>query len=274
MVQNLAGNLALVTCKEPLRTNMAAHLRSFLAEQGFGADLIPDQAIHLIVADNIDVSCAAIEKAAMDRAVAEVDEAFANAYATRRHHRETRPGQPFWDTTSSPSHFSTSLPDLLRIKPSGLQTQQTRVYDEFGRESSRRPISRPGSAAVPFSRQEFVTQSPAPDAIQEMVPGLTQPQCMERFNQLVIDLEILLTHTGPTPNDVREFLRQTLQTINRSIDPEETALAFSQKTVQLLFKTNHQIGREVYVLLLQKLCEASPKVGKEAIEWLLYAEDE
>lgn len=35
MAQNLAGNLALVTCKEPLRSNMLTHLRHLLAEQGF-----------------------------------------------------------------------------------------------------------------------------------------------------------------------------------------------------------------------------------------------
>lgn len=42
----------------------------------------------LIVAENIDVACAAIEKAAMERAVAEVDDAFSMAYADRRLHRE------------------------------------------------------------------------------------------------------------------------------------------------------------------------------------------
>ena len=38
--------------------------------------------------DNVDVACTVIEKAAMDRAVAEVDDAFADAYALRRTHRE------------------------------------------------------------------------------------------------------------------------------------------------------------------------------------------
>lgn len=42
----------------------------------------------LIVADNIDIACAAIEKAAMERAVVEVDDAFSLAYADRRLHRE------------------------------------------------------------------------------------------------------------------------------------------------------------------------------------------
>lgn len=35
MAQKLAGSLALVTCKEPLRSNLATHLRQHLAEHGF-----------------------------------------------------------------------------------------------------------------------------------------------------------------------------------------------------------------------------------------------
>ena len=35
MAQKLAGSLALVTCKEPLRSNLSSHMRQFLSEQGF-----------------------------------------------------------------------------------------------------------------------------------------------------------------------------------------------------------------------------------------------
>jgi CCR4-NOT transcription complex subunit 1 len=35
MAQKLAGSLALVTCKEPLKSNLPAHIRNCLAEQGF-----------------------------------------------------------------------------------------------------------------------------------------------------------------------------------------------------------------------------------------------
>ena len=35
MAQKLAGSLALVTCKEPLKTNLATHLRQCLSDSGF-----------------------------------------------------------------------------------------------------------------------------------------------------------------------------------------------------------------------------------------------
>lgn len=35
MAQRLAGSLALVTCKEPLKGNLGSHIRQFLSEFGF-----------------------------------------------------------------------------------------------------------------------------------------------------------------------------------------------------------------------------------------------
>ena len=35
MAQKLAGSLALVTCKEPLKSNLATHLRQQLTDHGF-----------------------------------------------------------------------------------------------------------------------------------------------------------------------------------------------------------------------------------------------
>jgi CCR4-NOT transcription complex subunit 1 len=50
--------------------------------------MVPDQVVQLLVQDNLDVACAAIEKAAMERAVSDVDEGFAVSYDARRRHRE------------------------------------------------------------------------------------------------------------------------------------------------------------------------------------------
>lgn len=50
--------------------------------------MVPEHAVMLIVAENVDMACNIVERAAMDRAVADVDEGFAAAYASRRRHRE------------------------------------------------------------------------------------------------------------------------------------------------------------------------------------------
>ena len=58
------------------------------------------------------------------------------------------------------------------------------------------------------------------------------------------------------------------------MEREDTALALSQRVVQFLYNSQSSLGREVYVILLDRLCESSPKVGREAVDWLLFAEDE
>ena len=54
----------------------------------FLQQMAPDQVVLLLVQDNIELACRAIEKAAMDRAVADVDENFAASYELRRRHRQ------------------------------------------------------------------------------------------------------------------------------------------------------------------------------------------
>ena len=48
----------------------------------------------LLVNDNVDIACQAIEKAAMDKAAIEVDEAFASHFEARRRHREVWVKEP------------------------------------------------------------------------------------------------------------------------------------------------------------------------------------
>lgn len=49
-----------------------------------------EQVVSLLVQDNLDAACAAIEKAAMERAVNDVDDGFTTSYDVRRRHREVR----------------------------------------------------------------------------------------------------------------------------------------------------------------------------------------
>ena len=60
----------------------------------------------------------------------------------------------------------------------------------------------------------------------------------------------------------------------QSSSRDETALALSQKVVQLLFKIDSKLGHEVYDVLLDRLCEISLKAACEVSAWLIYTEDE
>lgn len=90
----------------------------------------------------------------------------------------------------------------------------------------------------------------------------------------MLTLPILSVAGLPQNHDVRHLVRQILFLANESIERTRTPLYMSQKIVQLLYKTQTPLGREVYVALLDQLCRSFEEVAKEAITWLLYAEDE
>lgn len=80
--------------------------------------------------------------------------------------------------------------------------------------------------------------------------------------------------TLPANHDIRHLVRQVMILADEATERDRTPLMMSQKIVQLLYKTTSPLGREVYVALLDQLCRSFQDVAKEAITWLLYAEDE
>ena len=89
MVQNLAGHLAVVHAKEPMRTSLVTHLRGYL--QPFVNDQnVLEQAVEMSCEDNLEFACSVIERATAERAMQEVDVALSSAYTTRKKHREVR----------------------------------------------------------------------------------------------------------------------------------------------------------------------------------------
>lgn len=292
MVQNLAGSLALVTCKEPLRISMVTHLRNLLLQNGYSEQNIPEQAILIVVSDNLELACSFIEKAAMDKAVPEIDESLASSFSNRKKHRE-RTGQPYYDMTvySGISRYMSNLPEPLRLKPNGLQPQQLRVYEDFARiprlSSHAAAIYDDRNSRVGMHRgQDFPighlynTAEMPFDGSQIHIP-ITAHQSLEKFASYLCELDKLISKNPqaswsslPLNSDIRLFVKEIPLLATQSFNCDETALHFSQKVVQLLYKNDSNLSREVYVILLERLCETSYKVKKEVTNWLIYADDE
>jgi len=152
MVANLAGSLALVTCREPLRTSVSSHLRQLLVNNACGATnsgsnetpnpqlsdqerSVIDQCVSSCAQDNLELGCMLIEKAATEKAVRDMDEALAEALSTRKKHRE-QTGTPFYDMSifgNGNQRYPSALPEPLRPKPGGLRSEQLLVYEAFQR---------------------------------------------------------------------------------------------------------------------------------------------
>jgi CCR4-NOT transcription complex subunit 1 len=133
MAQRLAGHLALVTCKEPMRLSMVNNIRAGLLQSGYSEATVSDQAVTMIVNDNLDYVCETVEAAAEREAVPQLDENLRTAYQLRKRHRESRSTQQF--VAPEASRYALHLPDIFRLKIGGMTPQQYSVYEEFARAS-------------------------------------------------------------------------------------------------------------------------------------------
>ncbi|KAJ4827650.1 hypothetical protein Tsubulata_008272 [Turnera subulata] len=130
MVASLAGSLAHVTCKEPLRSSISSQLRN--STQGLSiANEILEHAVQIVTNDNLDLGCAVIEQAATDKAIQTIDTEIAQQLTLRRKHRDGV-GSTFFDANMY-SQGSMGVPESLRPKPGHLSISQQRVYEDFVR---------------------------------------------------------------------------------------------------------------------------------------------
>lgn len=267
-----------------------------------------EQAVLVTVSDNLDLVCAVIEKVAMSKVAAEIDELLMNSYANRKKHREQRPGQPFFDMdVFSMSRYPLSLPEPLRAKPNGMHSAQLRVYEDFRRIPRSAPQAEADNLTPMSHHGDAYTQGynvPGANAFaggpaaainagsagavgggnggyDNMLGQHSAHQVLERFNQYLVELETLVSQTNapnfaslPPLHDIRVIIRQVPTLASSSFDKVETARAFAQKVVSRLYKSETQLAREVYVVLLERLCVVSPNVGTLVTYWLTHVDDE
>lgn len=97
---------------------------------------------------------------------------------------------------------------------------------------------------------------------------------VKELEAVLIQLPIQSLAALASNHEVRHLVRQILYLAAESPDRHRTPLLISQKIVQLLYKTPSQLARDIYVALLDQLCHSFEDVAKEAITWLIYADDE
>ncbi|XP_019056501.1 PREDICTED: CCR4-NOT transcription complex subunit 1-like [Tarenaya hassleriana] len=128
MVASLAGSLAHVTCKEPLRISISSHLLNTLQGLNISNEVL-EQIVQLVTNDNLDLGCAAIEQAATEKAIQTIDADIAQQLLLRRKHRDGVGS--FFDPKPLPQNSVSVIPESLCPKPGHLSLCQQRVYEDF-----------------------------------------------------------------------------------------------------------------------------------------------
>jgi len=307
MVANLAGSLALVTCREPLRASVSTHLRQLLVNSASAnssestnvqlsdeVQSVIDQCVNTCSNDNLDLGCMLIEKAATEKAVRDMDEAIAPSLQTRKKHRE-QTGQPFYDMSifnSTNQRYPAALPESLRPKPVGLRSEQLHVYEAFQRI--------PRQPNVPAQQQGGASNaiSPASDAAGSMGNKDAAKFNVESFTRIAMKLEnvitTLLTAAGsrapeitlsilPADHEVKQLLFASKQMTTSvpaagqlAAPEQDSVLQFAQNIFKRLYelRLSEPLRLEAFVGLLDSLNGCCRQLSKDIGTWATYAPTE
>lgn len=286
MVANLAGSLALVTCRDPLRNSVSTHLRQLLTSAVGGLDKLTEQeqstieqCVAIVANDNMELGCKLIEKAATEKAVQDVDETLSQGLSARRKHREQTGGQPYYDLAvlgNDSKSYPAALPEPLRPQRGGLRPEQLRVYDAFHRMSRQAVANNLGQVGV---KSDPESKGP-----------IAQRLNLEALNQIAakIDSSVtsLLSAAGarapevtlsmlPSEHEVRQLLAAVQQVVPRALSEQEkkSALGFAQGIFRRLYELDlsEPLRLEALVALLEKMNDANPELGNDLGTWTTYA---
>ena len=163
MVRQLAGSLALVTCKEPLRMSMTNGIRQ--AQLEFPDQAIPEGAVLMCVNDNLDTACSVIEQQAEERSIPEVEIALEDEILKRRQHRAVHGEDAYVDP--SYNRWAGCIPEPYKLNPMGLNQEQLNTYYDFVRQV-KGTAAQASTTSIDNGRQ-------LPDVLQEPFPVPTLP---------------------------------------------------------------------------------------------------
>lgn len=212
MVANLAGSLALVTCREPLRSSVSSNLRQLLTSSlgrteslGEQEQNVIEQCVQICATENLELGCKLIEKAATEKAIRDIDDALSIPINARRKHRE-QTGQPFFDVSifsNGGQRYPSALPDQLRPKPGGLQAEHFQLYESFQRSVRQQTQSTAvaGSQIAAGTGSTKVLPSGSALVVGDVDPSSKQGSSTQQFS-----IEVLSAMTAKLDSAVSSLL--------------------------------------------------------------------
>lgn len=312
MVKALAGSLALVTCKEPLRMSISNYIRrprADVSDQGLSEGLTI-----MCVNDNLDMACAFVEQAAEERSVAEIERFLEPDLEERRRHKASRPNEPF--VARNLSRWSMFIPEPYRQGSQGLNAAQQEVYESFGRQpraiianhmqtnsadSTGRQL--PDVLQEPFATMPNLSTPAEQPAIPQtqsesrmLPPALPAPSSQPHMNGFTDTVspqekiqnlmeEIQMAARSGSAESVKDLspedallssFQQVFQTLTTSARPNGEILArfVAEKICTSLYgDVESKLEIEIMALMLAKVCQLSDLVYRDVFRWMTNQEE-
>ncbi|EXJ83029.1 hypothetical protein A1O3_06846 [Capronia epimyces CBS 606.96] len=312
MVKSLAGSLALVTCKEPLRLSISNYIRRPVQDD-LPEHLLPEGAILMCVNDNLDIACSFVEQAAEQHAIPEIERAIEADLEERRRfnaeggHREFIP--------SGTNRWSAWIPEPYKQTVGGLNDAQRAVYEEFDRrvhgmnanyvsnsvtdtagrqlpDILQESLAMP-NLSTPADQPSLPHQSPLVQQENRMLSAMQQsrtngfPETLpphERISVLIEDIQKAARASQAKRlkdleknSSIFQDFRQILIVLTSSTRPAADLLArqIAEKICNIFVSKPPQgpLEAEVLAFLLSKLCQLSELIIRDVLRWMTANED-
>lgn len=312
MVKSLAGSLALVTCKEPLRMSITNYIRR-PAQDDLPEHLLPEGAILMCVNDNLDIACSFVEQAAEERAIPEIDHVIEQDLEERRRFQSEGGNRDFLN--ANVKSWSAWIPEPYKQSVGGLNDAQRAVYEEFDRRVHGMSANHVQSASTdsngrqlpdvlqdslampnlstPADQPAMPHQSPMNQPESRALPAMQQPRTNgfadtvpphERITLLIEDVqkaaresEVKRLKDLERNSSIFQDFRQILIVLTSSTRPAADLLArqIAEKicTIFVMKPPKDILEAEVLAFLLSKLCQLSELIVRDVLRWMTANED-
>ena len=278
MVTNLASNMSLVICREPLRLSISHHLRSLMSQVCNDPSQV-DLIAATCASDNVDLGCLLVEKAATEKAARDVRDIIETEMEVRKKQKES--GQ----VTESKSRFPRELPESLRPRVVLAHAPQIGVYEAFGRPRANLPQLPPVQSVSATLSSQSVQLSAA--------GALNMAQALEEFEIHLVRVDgflksiarqaqgrdVTLQMLG-SEHELLAVLREMVLVVQKTqlAIRVETALTYAESLFKRFVENIHvadTLRMEVLVGILEALrdaCGGVKRFAPDLISWLsIYA---
>ena len=200
LIRNLTAGMAMITCKETvflaIKNAIASsfnNLPNLPTNQS--KDLIEVTA-NTIAAENIDLAVCYIQKAAIEKAVVELDKRLAPEYESRKRARQE--GRRYLDNAAL-NYQVERMPEKVRLKAGSVTPQQFQIYEELGRNVPGFTSSTPANTSAANTVNAAQQASGNSSAILAQMEGINplSNQVTPQFMKQISNQQQVLPNLGP-----------------------------------------------------------------------------
>ncbi|RCK57380.1 General negative regulator of transcription subunit 1 [Candida viswanathii] len=295
----LSHSMVLCSGRKLLAETIEATMLQLL---GNNPNEIPIVELSNAIQANVGLCVDIVDRIASENISEIIDEKMQKYVFLREQHNATHPNEPFIEEGAS--DYSLRLPEPLGLAANGLGAQQLRIYEHFGEARVEEGIPLPPGAIgqpqpqhhqphqLPLiqqqqqqqqqqqpQHQDLATQQQAiPDDVisfEQLFAAITS-NCDKAIQLLSEVTETKLSDLPPNHPITAALTQALLIAQSNAIKFPELLLKAAQYAVNCLFTQTHEnpMSNEIYVVILDRLCEYSPSTAKDVTWWLVHSSDQ